>query len=124
MSFMDGLGLIGDVPALGRGYVAGGAFGATSGTAVTVGWANSAAQYWASAQSSGDYYSPAMKPGSYTMTMYQDELAVASQPVTVTAGATLTGQNLNSGLGHARQPGVPHRDVDRGPDRFPQLRPT
>jgi rhamnogalacturonan endolyase len=97
MSFMDGLGLIGDVPASGRGYVAGGAFGATSGTAVTVGWANSTAQYWASAQSSGDYYSPAMKPGSYTMTMYQDELAVASQPVTVTAGTTLTGQNLNSG---------------------------
>jgi rhamnogalacturonan endolyase len=97
MSFMDGLGLIGNVPASGRGYVAGGAFGATSGTTVTVGWANSAAQYWASAQANGDYYSPAMKPGSYTMTMYQDELAVASQSVTVTAGSTLFGQNLNSG---------------------------
>jgi rhamnogalacturonan endolyase len=97
MSFMDGLGLIGNVPASGRGYVAGGAYGATSGTVVTVGWANSTAQYWASAQSNSDYYSPAMKPGSYTMTMYQDELAVASQPVTVTAGTTLTGQNLNSG---------------------------
>ena len=49
MSFMDALGLIGNVPASGRGYVAGGAYGATSGTAVTVGWANSIAQYWASA---------------------------------------------------------------------------
>jgi rhamnogalacturonan endolyase len=97
MSFMDGLGLIANVPASGRGYVVGGAFGATSGTTVTVGWANSTAQYWASAQSNGDYSSPAMKPGSYTMTMYQDELAVASQSVTVTAGSTLTGQNLNSG---------------------------
>ena len=96
MSFMDDLGLIGNVPASGRGYVAGGAFGATSGT-VIVGWANSTAQYWASAQSNGDYYSPAMKPGTYTMTMYADELAVASKSVTVTAGTTLTGQNLNSG---------------------------
>ncbi|MGH3168602.1 MAG: rhamnogalacturonan lyase B N-terminal domain-containing protein, partial [Trebonia sp.] len=61
MSFMDGLGLIGNVPASGRGYVAGGAYGATSGTTVTVGWANSTAQYWATAQSNGDYYSPAMK---------------------------------------------------------------
>jgi rhamnogalacturonan endolyase len=97
MSFMDDLGLIANVPASARGYVAGGAYGATSGTTVTVGWANSAAQYWAPAQSNGDYYSPAMKPGTYTMTMYQDELAVASQSVTVTAGTTLTGQNLNSG---------------------------
>jgi len=97
MSFMDDLGLIANVPASARGYVAGGAYGATSGTTVTVGWANSTAQYWALAQSNGDYYSPAMKPGTYTMTMYSDELAVASQSVTVTAGTTLTGQNLNSG---------------------------
>jgi rhamnogalacturonan endolyase len=79
-----------------RGYVVGGAYGATSGTTVTVGWANTTAQYWATPDSSNDYTSPAMKPGSYTMTMYQDELAVASQSVTVTAGSTLTGQNLNS----------------------------
>jgi rhamnogalacturonan endolyase len=97
MSFMDGLGLIGTVPASGRGFVAGGAFGATSGTTVTVGWANATAQYWTSAQSNGDYFSPAMKPGTYTMTMYQDELSVASRSVTVTAGTTLSGQNLNSG---------------------------
>jgi rhamnogalacturonan endolyase len=97
MSFMDDLGLIANVPASGRGYVAGGAYGATSGTTVTVGWASPTAQYWASAEANGDYYSPAMKPGTYTMTMYQDELAVASQSVTVTAGTTLDGQNLNSG---------------------------
>jgi rhamnogalacturonan endolyase len=97
MSFMDDLGLMANVPASGRGYVAGGAYGATSGTTVTVGWANSTAQYWASAQSNGGYYSPAMKPGTYTMTMYSGELAIASQSVTVAAGTTLTGQNLNSG---------------------------
>jgi rhamnogalacturonan endolyase len=96
MSFMYDFGFEGTVTASERGYVVGGAYGATSGTTVTVGWANSTAQYWASANSSNDYTSPAMKPGSYTMTMYQDELAVASQSVTVTAGSTLTGQNLNS----------------------------
>lgn len=96
MSFMDGLGLMGNVPAPGRGFVVGGAFGATSGTTVTVGWANSTAQYWASAQSNGDYSSPAMRPGTYTMTMYADELAVATKTVTVTAGTTLTGQNIDS----------------------------
>jgi rhamnogalacturonan endolyase len=96
MSFMYDFGFEGTVTTAERGYVVGGAYGATSGTTVTVGWANSTAQYWASADSSNDYASPAMQPGTYTMTMYQDELAVASQSVTITAGTTLTGQNLNS----------------------------
>lgn len=118
MSFMDSLGLIGNVPAADRGYVVGGAFGATSGTTVTVGWANSTAQYWASAQSNGDYSSPAMKPGSYTMTMYQDELAVASQDVTVTAGSTLTGQNLNSAWTTPASPVFRIGDWTGSPDGF------
>jgi rhamnogalacturonan endolyase len=96
MSFMYDFGFEGTVTAAERGYVVGGAYGATSGTTVTVGWANSTAQYWASTDSNSDYSSPAMQPGTYTMTMYQDELAVATQDVTVTAGSTLTGQNLNS----------------------------
>ena len=96
MSFMYDFGFEGTVTTAERGYVVGGAYGATSGTTVTVGWANSTAQYWASAGSDNDYASPAMKPGTYTMTMYQDELAVASQSVTITTGTTLTGQNLNS----------------------------
>jgi rhamnogalacturonan endolyase len=37
-----------------------------------------------------------MKPGQYLQTLYQDELAVATQYVTVTAGSTLTGQNITS----------------------------
>ncbi len=96
MSFMYDFGFESAVTTAERGYVVGGAYGATSGTTVTVGWANTTAQYWATPDSSSDYTSPAMKPGSYTMTMYQDELPVASQSVTVTAGSTLTGQNLNS----------------------------
>jgi rhamnogalacturonan endolyase len=96
MSFMATLGLTGLVPAASRGWVAGAASGVTSGAAVTVGWANSAAQYWATPQASGDFASPLMKPGSYTQTLYQGELAVATRTVTVTAGAETTGQNTGS----------------------------
>lgn len=93
MSFMDNLGLIGNVPAAQRGFVAGATSGAIDGT---VGFANATAQYWAATQSNGDYFSPAMKPGTYTMTLYQGELAVATKTVAVTAGATTTGQNIDS----------------------------
>ena len=37
-----------------------------------------------------------MKPGSYVQTLYQGELAVATRNVTVTAGTTTTGQNIDS----------------------------
>jgi len=97
MSFMDTLGLAGLVAPSGRGSVAGAVSGITAGLAATVGWANSAAQYWAVPQSNGDFASPLMKPGSYTQTLYQGELAVATRTVTVTAGAMTTGQNMTSG---------------------------
>lgn len=96
MSFMYTLGLTGAVAASGRGYVVGAAAGVTSGVAVTVGWANATAQYWAVPQPNGDFASPAMKPGTYTQTLYQGELAVATRTVTVTAGETATGQNITS----------------------------
>jgi rhamnogalacturonan endolyase len=96
MTFMASLGLTGLVPAASRGWVAGAASGVTSGATVTVGWANSAAQYWATPQSNGDFSSPLMKPGGYTQTLYQGELAVATRTVTVTAGAETTGQNIDS----------------------------
>jgi rhamnogalacturonan endolyase len=96
MTFMYGLGLTGAVPASGRGWVAGNASGVTPGSAATVGWANSTAQYWATPQSNGDFASPLMKPGSYTQTLYQGELAVATRTVTVTAGAETAGQNIDS----------------------------
>jgi rhamnogalacturonan endolyase len=37
-----------------------------------------------------------MKPGTYTQTLHQNELAVATRAVTVNAGATTTSQNIAS----------------------------
>jgi rhamnogalacturonan endolyase len=97
MSFMYSLGLRGSVAVSGRGFVVGKAMGVTSGLTAVVGWANSTAQYWAvPSASTGNFSSPAMKPGSYTQTLYQGELAVATRTVTVAAGATTTGQNITS----------------------------
>ena len=96
MSFMYNFGFTGSVAASGRGYVVGAASGVTSGAAITVGWANATAQYWAVPGSNGDFSSPLMKPGSYTQTLYQGELAVATRTVTVTAGGATTGQNITS----------------------------
>ncbi|QRW13534.1 rhamnogalacturonate lyase [Ceratobasidium sp. AG-Ba] len=97
LAFWDGLGVAGWVPTSGRGYAKGKASGAPSAFAnlVVVGWSNSNAQYWARAESNGNYYSPAMKPGTYTMTMYKSELAVATSTVTISAGGTTTA-NINS----------------------------
>jgi rhamnogalacturonan endolyase len=96
-SFLAGLGLRGYVPASGRGYVVGQASGVAGGQPALVGFANSRAQYWATPDpSTGDFTSPAMKAGSYTQTLYQGELAVASRQVSVTAGSTSTGQNITS----------------------------
>lgn len=89
------LGLRGAVPVSGRGFVVGKAMGVPGGS--VVGWANSQAQYWAVSESDGNFASPAMKPGSYTQTLYQNELPVATRAVTVTAGSTTTGQNITSG---------------------------
>jgi len=98
LSFMDSLGLRGLVPASGRGFVVGKAMGVPTGVPALVGWANAQAQYWAHPQSTGNFSSPAMKPGTYTQTLYQDELGVATRTVTVNAGATTTGQNITSTL--------------------------
>jgi rhamnogalacturonan endolyase len=96
MSFMYNLGLAGGVGSAQRGFVVGAAAGVTSGTTATVGFANSTAQYWCGTGTNGDFSSPAMKPGQYVQTLYQDELAVATRNVTVTAGTTATGQNIHS----------------------------
>ncbi|KAF8750270.1 Rhamnogalacturonan lyase B, N-terminal [Rhizoctonia solani] len=93
LAFWDGLGIKGYVPRSGRGFVKGKASGVPSNYVglVVVGWSNSAAQYWARAEAStGNYFSPAMKPGTYTMTMYKSELAVAKSTVTISAGQTST----------------------------------
>lgn len=96
MSFLSTLGLRGYVATSARGYVVGKAIGVASGKQAVVGFANTQAQYWALPNTDGNFSSPAMKPGSYTQTLYQGELAVATRQVTVTAGATTTGQNITS----------------------------
>ena len=94
-SWVDGLGITGWVGRSGRGRVAGvGIKGMAAGSPYTVGFANSAAQYWAKAASgSGAFSCPNMLPGTYTLTVFKDELAVHTSSVTVTAGGTTT---LNS----------------------------
>lgn len=94
--FVD-LDIEGYVPASGRGYVSGTASGVPSDFQPVIHWFNSAAQYWTYASSSGTFTSPAMKPGTYTMKLYRTELEVASQSVTVSAGATKT-SNIASTL--------------------------
>lgn len=96
MSFMYTLGLSGAVASAQRGFVVGAAAGVTSGATATVGFSSSTAQYWCGTGTNGDFSSPAMKPGQYVQTLYQDELAIATRNVTVTAGTTLTGQNIDS----------------------------
>jgi rhamnogalacturonan endolyase len=96
MSFMYSLGLNGAVGTAQRGFVVGAAAGVASGTTAVVGFANADAQYWCGTGTNGDFSSPAMKPGQYVQTLYQDELAVATRSVTVTAGSTTTGQNITS----------------------------
>lgn len=63
--------------------------GRTGNFGYTVGFANATAQYWADAAANdGRVSSDGMIPGDYTMTVYKNELAVASAPVTVSAGTT------------------------------------
>ncbi|KHN54756.1 beta strand repeat-containing protein [Pectobacterium fontis] len=76
----------------GRGDVAGvGLTGMQAGVAYTVGFANASAQYWTDvAPGSGRFTRAGMRPGHYRMTVYKNELAVASRQVDVQAGQTTT----------------------------------
>jgi rhamnogalacturonan endolyase len=94
MSWMSGLGLTGWVTS--RGTVTGRVAGVTAGIPALVGFHDAAAQYWATPDAAGNFVSPAMKPGSYTQTLFQGELEVATRSVTVAANTTLAGQNLTS----------------------------
>ncbi|MEU6143992.1 rhamnogalacturonan lyase B N-terminal domain-containing protein [Streptomyces sp. NPDC047081] len=91
-SWADSLGISGYVAASGRGRVAGvGISGRDTAYPYTVGLAGSAAQYWGSARASDGYFSiPGVLPGTYTLTVFKDELAVYTSSVTVTAGGTTT----------------------------------
>lgn len=89
-TFFADLGITGYVAPSGRGTVTGTATGVASGFDKVLHWYNSAAQYWAYADSSGKFTSPAMKPGTYTQVLYQGEYKVASSSVTVSAGKSTT----------------------------------
>lgn len=92
MSWMEGQNLSGWVPASTRGTVAGqGLYGFNLTDNFTVGFSNATAQYWTTAKApNGNFSIPAMIPGTYTMTVYKDELAVYTESVTVNSGSTTT----------------------------------
>ena len=94
-SWIGNLGLNGWVAATNRGAVSGTANGIPAGFQTVVGFANSSAQYWATAAPDGSYTSSGMKPGTYAATLYKGELEVATDSVTVSAGTTTT-LNLTS----------------------------
>lgn len=88
-SWMSGLNLIGWVSSRGN-VVLNGLSGMDTGYAYTVGFANSNAQYWVNASSSGAAAKYSMIPGTYTMTVYKGELAVYTESVNITGGSTTT----------------------------------
>ncbi|KAJ6499473.1 galactose mutarotase-like domain-containing protein [Mycena vulgaris] len=92
-TFWATLGTIsGFVAEAGRGRVTGKAsnFRSAHSTLLSIGWSNSA-------DSAGNFVSSFMKPGTYTMTLYEVELAVGSTSVTVSAGGN-TAANIASTL--------------------------
>jgi rhamnogalacturonan endolyase len=94
MSWMGNYGLNGWVGASGRGKVVGNGLSGRDSAFLdkyTVGFANANAQYWTNASSTnGSFVRSDMKPGTYTMTVYKNELAVYSEQVNVTAGGVTT----------------------------------
>ncbi|KAF8645163.1 hypothetical protein AX16_007991 [Volvariella volvacea WC 439] len=88
-SFMDNLGLQGYVPPSGRGIVNGTYSGVLSGQPVTIGFKNSAAQYWTTG-SGGSFTRTLMKPGTYTVSLYQGEIEIGTGSASVNAGSTTT----------------------------------
>lgn len=69
-----------------RGTVSGKVSGIRDGFEKVVGFSNPSAQYWAAADADGAYQTPLMKPGDYDVTLYQQELEVATDKVTVSPG--------------------------------------
>ncbi len=90
-SWLGAMGLKGFVGAEGRGRVTGvGIDGQDGRYAYTVGLANAVAQYWAPAAAGSGYYNlPGVLPGTYTLSIYKNELSVHTQSVTVAAGGTV-----------------------------------
>ncbi|KAK6354617.1 hypothetical protein TWF696_003758 [Orbilia brochopaga] len=92
-SFFSSLSVSGYVAQSGRGRVSGTVSGIPSGFEGVVHWYNNDNQYWV--KSTGSFTSPYMKPGTYTMKLYKNELEVASTSVSVSAGGT-TSKSISS----------------------------
>ncbi len=89
-SWFASMGLNGYLAPSGRGRVAGVEInGRDTAYTYTVGFANTTAQHWVTARASDGYYScSGMRPGTYTMTVYKNELGVDTRTVNVGAGGT------------------------------------
>lgn len=87
-SWFSGMGLSGYLASASRGRVTGVAInGRDTNYSYTVGFSNATAQYWTAAAASNGYFNcTGMRPGTYTMKVYKNELAVDTRSVTVTAG--------------------------------------
>lgn len=86
--WLDSLDIAGWVPKSKRGVVAGvGLKNTKSGYQYVVGLKNDAAQYWTTA--SGSWRISGVLPGTYTLTVYKNELEVHTSSVTVKAGGTV-----------------------------------
>ena len=96
-SWFSGMGMTGYVPASARGGIAGvGIANRAANHSYTVGFANATAQYWVDADTAnGHFDSRGMIPGTYTMTIYKNELAVDTRSVTITAGGMTTLNTIN-----------------------------
>lgn len=88
MAWMESQALTGWVNAAARGSVSGaGLSGMNAAYPYVVGFANATAQYWAkAAPGTGAFTAPAMKPGTYKMTVYKNEYEVDTASVDVVAG--------------------------------------
>lgn len=89
-SWLANMAMTGYVPAAARGNVAGAAInGQDPAYRYVVGFSNATAQYWTdTAPGDGHFRSPGMIPGTYTMRVYKNELAVDTRSVTVQAAQT------------------------------------
>lgn len=87
-TFFKDLGITGYMAPSARGTVTGTVTGVGSSFQRVLHWYNDGAQYWAYADSSGKFTSPAMKPGTYAQVLYQGEFKVKAASVTVSAGKT------------------------------------
>ncbi len=88
-----GTGIIGGddrsrTPGLGGRLLGTGIVGRDTRSRYTVGFSNDVAQYHTTPSSAGAFTCAGMLPGTYTMSVFKNELLVGSRPVTIAAGAS------------------------------------